>query len=54
VEDLGVKTHTLNPVPLLLRGYRAAEMASGVLRSAAGAPDLTHVAPAVLGLFRME
>lgn len=54
VEDLGVKTHTLNPVPLLLRGARAADLAAGIIRSAAGAPDLTHVAPAVLGLFKTE
>lgn len=51
VEDLSVKTHTLRPVPLLLHGRRAGDVAAHILRSSGGAPDLTHVAPAILALF---
>jgi 2,3-bisphosphoglycerate-independent phosphoglycerate mutase len=41
LEDLSVKTHTMNPVPLLVRGPGAPRFAE--------VTDLTGVAPAILG-----
>jgi 2,3-bisphosphoglycerate-independent phosphoglycerate mutase len=43
LEDLGIRSHTANPVPLLLIGAPAARR-----RFVAGASDLAHVAPEVL------
>jgi hypothetical protein len=41
LEDLAVKTHTRNPVPTLLWGSGAADIAAGIR-------DLTDIAPAIL------
>jgi hypothetical protein len=41
LEDLSVKTHTRNPVPTLLWGRGAADVAAGIR-------DLSHIAPAIL------
>ena len=41
LEDLSVKTHTRNPVPTLLWGAGAADVASGIR-------DLSDIAPAIL------
>ncbi|MFN0157850.1 MAG: alkaline phosphatase family protein [Bacteroidota bacterium] len=46
MEDLGTRSHTRNPVPLLLCGYRHAEV--GLEITGAGNPDLTRVTPALL------
>jgi 2,3-bisphosphoglycerate-independent phosphoglycerate mutase len=43
IEDLSVRTHTRNPVPLLVSGPRRAEVAPRIR-------NLTHVTPAVLAL----
>ena len=50
VEDMSVKTHTRNPVPLLLHGRRAAEAAAFLGNGAAGQADLTRVTPLILHL----
>lgn len=48
VEDLSTKTHTLNPVPLVLAGHRHADVARRVMHFGGPAPDLTHVLPALM------
>jgi 2,3-bisphosphoglycerate-independent phosphoglycerate mutase len=45
IEDLSVKTHTLNPVPALAIGKRAGEFD--------GIRSLTDIYPAVLGYFKL-
>jgi bisphosphoglycerate-independent phosphoglycerate mutase (AlkP superfamily) len=45
MEDLSTKSHTLNPVPLLALGARHQDITRN-------ATNLTHVAPAILNLFR--
>ncbi len=44
IENLGVKTHTRNPVPLLVAGNRSEDFVTR-LRNHAADPDLTHVTP---------
>lgn len=44
IEDLSVKTHTRNPVPLLVRGPAS--------KALAGAKDLTDVTPGLVEYFR--
>ncbi len=46
IEDLGTKTHTRNPVPLLLVGCRHVEVATEI--SSHMDPDLTHLTPTLL------
>jgi|WetSurMetagenome_2_1015567.scaffolds.fasta_scaffold23473_2 2,3-bisphosphoglycerate-independent phosphoglycerate mutase len=48
LEDLTIKTHTRNPVPLILtgRGHRA--VAARVCHYGGRAPNLTHVLPALM------
>lgn len=46
IEDMSTKSHTRNPVPLLLYGARHAELAREL--DAAGAPDLTDITPLIL------
>jgi len=45
LEDLSTKSHTRNPVPLIVHGARHREITEQ-------ATDLTHVAPAVLNVLR--
>jgi 2,3-bisphosphoglycerate-independent phosphoglycerate mutase len=49
VEDLSVKTHTRNPVPLVLAGLHHSRFAGRLSRHSK--PDLTHVVPAILDQF---
>ncbi len=46
IEDLTVKTHTRNPVPLAAYGYRHSEFLSRV--AATARPNLSHVTPTLL------
>jgi 2,3-bisphosphoglycerate-independent phosphoglycerate mutase len=48
MEDLSVKTHTRNPVPLFLAGRHHAQLARTLAEHPH--PDLTHITPALLGL----
>jgi bisphosphoglycerate-independent phosphoglycerate mutase (AlkP superfamily) len=48
IEDMSTKTHTRNPVPLVLYGAGHAGFARELDR--AGAPDLTHITPFILRL----
>ena len=48
LEDLSTKSHTRNPVPLILYGFHHAEHAREL--DAAGTPDLTHITPFILRL----
>jgi 2,3-bisphosphoglycerate-independent phosphoglycerate mutase len=48
LEDLAVKTHTRNPVPLILAGKGHRAFAARVRHYGGGAPDLTHVLPALM------
>jgi hypothetical protein len=50
LEDLSVKTHTRNPVPLILYGRRRREFLSQIQRSPASRPDLCRVTPGLLNL----
>lgn len=43
IEDLSIKTHTRNPVPLVVTGPRRTHLASRI-------KNLTHITPAVLAL----
>ncbi len=45
IEDLSVKTHTMNPVPLVVIGKRHLQLSSRI-------KNLTHVTPAVLSYFQ--
>jgi len=47
VEDMSVRTHTLNPVPTLLYGAGREEIADKI-------SDLTDIAPALLALLRRQ
>lgn len=51
IEDLSVKTHTRNPVPLILYGHRHGEFAARCSAPHPGHADLCRVTPAVLDLF---
>ena len=44
IEDLSVKTHTMNPVPLIVIGRRHRELSARI-------SNLTHITPAVLDHF---
>ena len=46
IEDLRVRTHTRNPVPLLLHGRQHRTAAERILKHAR--PNLSHVTPAVM------
>jgi 2,3-bisphosphoglycerate-independent phosphoglycerate mutase len=48
LEELTVRTHTRNPVPLLLIGHRHAEVAARVRHYGGHAPNLTHLLPALM------
>lgn len=48
LEDLSTRTHTRNPVPAILYGYRHADVAKRLRRESGRAGDLTFVAPALM------
>jgi 2,3-bisphosphoglycerate-independent phosphoglycerate mutase len=48
VEDLTIKTHTRNPVPLILSGRDHRAVAARVCHYGGRAPNLTHVLPALM------
>jgi hypothetical protein len=48
MEDLSTKSHTLNPVPLILAGRAHAAVAQRVQHFGGSAPDLTHILPALM------
>jgi len=48
LEDLTTKTHTRNPVPLILTGKRHRAVADRVYHYGGRAPNLTHVLPALM------
>jgi hypothetical protein len=52
IEDISTKSHTRNPVPLILYGARHAEHARAL--DATGSPDLTHITPFILRLLRAD
>lgn len=54
MEDLSTKTHTLNPVPLILAGDGHAVTAQRVLHFGGSAPDLTHILPALMEVLRAD
>ncbi|MCC6398311.1 MAG: alkaline phosphatase family protein [Bacteroidetes bacterium] len=54
IEDLSTKTHTRNPVPLILAGHRHAEVAKRVLHFGGRTPDLTHVLPTLMEVLGAE
>jgi 2,3-bisphosphoglycerate-independent phosphoglycerate mutase len=54
IEDLSTKTHTLNPVPLILAGHLHAAVAERVLHFGGRSPDLTHVLPTLMEVLGAE
>ncbi len=54
LEDLSVKTHTRNPVPLLLHGRRHGEMAHRIQDHCSRRPDLCAVTPALVEMFEAD
>lgn len=48
IEDLSIKTHTRNPVPLVLAGVNHRAVAARVSHYGGRAPNLTHVLPALM------
>jgi 2,3-bisphosphoglycerate-independent phosphoglycerate mutase len=48
IEDMSTRTHTRNPVPLLLYGYRQGEFAASLGSLPGDQRDLTWVTPAVM------
>jgi 2,3-bisphosphoglycerate-independent phosphoglycerate mutase len=48
LEDLSTRTHTRNPVPLVLIGHRHADVAARVQHYGGRAPNLTHLLPALM------
>jgi 2,3-bisphosphoglycerate-independent phosphoglycerate mutase len=48
IEDLSCKTHTRNPVPLILAGKGHRVAAARILHHSSSRPDLTSVTPALL------
>jgi hypothetical protein len=52
IEDLTVKTHTRNPVPLIIAGCLHREVTARVCHYGGRAPDLTHVLPALMEVFQ--
>lgn len=54
LEDLTTRTHTRNPVPLLLTGRGHREVASRVRHYGGRAPNLTHLLPALMEVLKDE
>jgi hypothetical protein len=54
MEDLSTKSHTLNPVPLVLAGRGHAAVAQRVQHYGGPAPDLTHILPALMEVMRAD
>jgi 2,3-bisphosphoglycerate-independent phosphoglycerate mutase len=54
MEDISTKTHTLNPVPLILAGNGHADVAQRVLHFGGSTPDLTHILPALMEVLRAD
>jgi 2,3-bisphosphoglycerate-independent phosphoglycerate mutase len=52
LEDLTIKTHTLNPVPLIVAGAPHREIAARVGHYGGRSPDLTHVLPALMEVLK--
>jgi hypothetical protein len=50
IEDLSTKSHTRNPVPLILATVRHSEVARRVEHYGGRTPDLTHLLPVLLEL----
>jgi 2,3-bisphosphoglycerate-independent phosphoglycerate mutase len=48
IEDLSTKSHTRNPVPLILVTARHRDIARRIKAHGGGAPDLSHVLPVLL------
>ncbi len=48
MEDLSTKSHTRNPVPLILRGYKHHDLWKAIQPSSNNIPDLTAVTPSIL------
>jgi 2,3-bisphosphoglycerate-independent phosphoglycerate mutase len=51
LEDLTTRTHTRNPVPLVLSGKGHRTVAARIHHYGGRAPDLTHVLPALMEVF---
>jgi 2,3-bisphosphoglycerate-independent phosphoglycerate mutase len=54
MEDLSTKTHTLNPVPLVLAGHGHAAAAERIQHFGGPAPDLTHILPVLMEVMRAD
>ncbi len=54
LEDLSVKTHTRNPVPLILTGKGHRAFAARVGHYGGRTPDLTHVLPALMEMLKHD
>ncbi len=52
LEDLSTKTHTRNPVPLIIAGLQHRMLARRLAHFGGRSPDLTHVLPALLEVIR--
>ena len=53
IEDLSMKTHTRNPVPLVLHGFRRGEFVHALSLASRSRPSLCNVTPALLDLFSL-
>lgn len=54
IEDLSTRTHTRNPVPLILAGCHHAAAAGHIRRFGGKSPDLTHVLPMLMEVLGAE
>ncbi len=54
LEDLTVKTHTRNPVPLIIAGPLHREVTARVGHYGGRTPDLTHVLPALMEVLQID
>lgn len=54
LEDLTIRTHTRNPVPLILAGKGHREVAARVYHYGGRAPNLTHLLPALMEVLKDE
>jgi len=54
IEDLSTKSHTRNPVPLILVTARHRDLARRIEDHGGNAPDLTHVLPVLLETMRLD
>lgn len=54
IEDMSTKSHTRNPVPLVLFGHRHDALLRTIQFSSQATPDLTAVTPAILEMLTQE